>query len=105
MEVRAQWKIQPEARRTTQANGRWTKVYGETIYGTRGGRFLRANGCDDAEGNKIYIHIFSGRDETLTLPQLGRKCFPQKLFAIKVREISGNDFGSASRYQKGRWMR
>lgn len=51
--------------------GNWLKIYGESIYGTKGGPF-KPNEIFAAtrSGNKIYIHVFEKKSNTLTLPAL-----------------------------------
>ena len=88
-------KIQPEHTALLKQMGEWTKVNGETIYGTRGGPLTPRNwGVTSQKGNKIYVHILNWQDETLTLPNLGRKVVSAKMFSdntpVKFQE---NDFG------------
>ncbi|WP_316823109.1 alpha-L-fucosidase [Pedobacter gandavensis] len=51
--------------------GDWLKIYGESIYGTKGGPF-KPNEIYAAtrKGNKLYIHIFERKSAQLTLPTL-----------------------------------
>jgi alpha-L-fucosidase len=51
--------------------GEWLKVYGESIYGTKGGPF-KPNDFFAAtrKGNKLYVHIFEKKTNTLRLPVL-----------------------------------
>jgi len=46
-------------------------LYGESIYGTKGGPF-RPNEIFAAtrKGNKLYVHVFEKKSSTLTLPAL-----------------------------------
>ncbi|MBK5278261.1 MAG: alpha-L-fucosidase [Bacteroidia bacterium] len=88
-------KIQPEHTALLKQIGDWTKIYGETIYGTRGGPLsAREWGVLTQKGNKIYVHVLNWQDETLTLPKLGKKIISAKLFVdstpIKFME---NNFG------------
>ena len=49
--------------------GEWMKTYGETIYGTRGGRVTpRDWGVTTEKGNKIFVHILNLKDRSLFLP-------------------------------------
>lgn len=46
--------------------GEWMQLYGETIYGTRGGEVVsRAWGTTTRKGDKIYVHILDLQDSTL----------------------------------------
>lgn len=54
--------------------GDWMNVYGETIYGTRGGSITPRNwGVTTEKGNKMYVHILDWPDRGLFLPLAGRK--------------------------------
>ncbi|HRG07689.1 MAG TPA: alpha-L-fucosidase, partial [Cyclobacteriaceae bacterium] len=78
-------KIQPEHVALLKQMGEWTRQYGETIYGTRGGPLTpRDWGVTTQKGNKVYIHILRWYDETLTLPKLGKKVVSAKLFIDKT---------------------
>ncbi len=49
--------------------GRWMDVYGETIYGTRGGEVLPHDwGVSTRKGDKLYIHILSCQENGLYIP-------------------------------------
>lgn len=49
--------------------GEWMKVYGETIYGTRGGVVAPHNwGVTTQKGNKLFVHILDLKDKGLYLP-------------------------------------
>ena len=88
-------KIQPEHAALLKQMGEWTKMYGETIYGTRGGPLsARDWGVMTQKGNKIYVHILNWQDETLTLPKLGKKVISAKMFVDKSPvKFQENDFG------------
>ncbi|MEG1738338.1 MAG: alpha-L-fucosidase [Odoribacter sp.] len=52
-----------------KAMGGWMKVYGETIYGTRGGEISpRDWGVTTRRGDKLYVHILNLPDKGLFLP-------------------------------------
>lgn len=88
-------KIQPEHVALLKQMGEWTRQYGETIYGTRGGPLTpRDWGVTTQNGNKVYVHILKWQDETLTLPRLGKKVVSAKLFIDKTPiKFQENDFG------------
>jgi len=51
--------------------GQWLKVYGESIYGTRGGPYTPNDTfATTRKGNKIYVHVFARKGNVLTLPAL-----------------------------------
>jgi alpha-L-fucosidase len=88
-------KIQPEHTERLKQMGDWLKIYGETIYGTKGGPLSARNwGVTTQKGNKVYVHILNWQDETFTLPKLARKVISAKLFSDKsVLKFQENDFG------------
>ncbi len=52
-----------------KAIGEWMKVYGETIYGTRGGDITPKDwGVTTRKDNKLYVHILNLADQNLFLP-------------------------------------
>ncbi|MEA5458772.1 alpha-L-fucosidase [Arcicella sp. LKC2W] len=65
-------EIQPEFVERLAQMGDWLKVYGETIYGSKGG-FVRpqAWGAVTEKGNKMYIHLLNYKDDKfmLKIPQ------------------------------------
>jgi len=88
-------KIQPEHVELLKQMGEWTRQYGETIYGTRGGPLsAREWGVMTQKGNKIYVHILSWQDETLTIPKFGKKIVSAKMYIDKSPvKFLENDFG------------
>jgi alpha-L-fucosidase len=88
-------KIQPEhVERLTQM-GEWLKIYGPTVYGTRGGPLsARDWGVTTQKGNTVYIHILKWYDESLVIPSWGKKVKSAKLFADKTPvKFSESEFG------------
>lgn len=89
-------EIQPEFVERLAKVGEWTKVYGETIYGTKGG-FIRPQewGAITEKGNKIYVHLLKFQDDKfmLKIPQAFKAA---KLFkngtAIKFQKLDNNYF-------------
>lgn len=88
-------KIQPEHQTLLREMGEWLKVYGETIYGTRGGPISSRNwGVTTQKDNKIYVHILNWHDEALLLPRLGKKVVNAKVFRDKTPiKFQENEFG------------
>ena len=62
-------KIQPEFVERLEYIGEWLKVYGESIYNTRGG-YLRPQewGCITQTDHKLYVHVL---DKDMTFLRLG----------------------------------
>ena len=54
--------------------GKWTSVYGPSIYGTRGG-FVKPHpwGVTTQKGNTLYVHVLDLQDTSLFLPIGSRK--------------------------------
>ncbi|MCD8184633.1 MAG: alpha-L-fucosidase [Bacteroides sp.] len=74
--------------------GEWMKTYGETIYGTRGGRIApHAWGVTTQKGNKLYVHILDLQDKTLFLPLGDKKVKKAVSFAdrrpLKAQKCEG----------------
>lgn len=60
--------------------GEWMKVYGETIYGTRGGDIApHPWGVSTRKGNRLFVHILDLADDGLYLP-LKTKVTAAKVF-------------------------
>ena len=67
-----------------KAMGDWLKVYGETIYGTRGGLVTpRDWGVTTQKGNTLYVHVLNLKDNTLYLPLNGKKAKSVRAFVDK----------------------
>lgn len=79
-------KIQPEFQQTLREMGEWTKIYGETIYGTRGvPSAAREWGVMTQKGDKVYLHILKGEDATFVVPNYGKKLKSAVLFKDKSK--------------------
>ncbi len=66
-------KIQPEFVQRLREMGAWLKVYGDSIYGTRGGPVSqRPWGVTTVKGNRLFVHILDWPDRMLVLPPLDR---------------------------------
>nr|MBR4280184.1 alpha-L-fucosidase [Clostridia bacterium] len=54
--------------------GEELKVYGEAVYGTRGGPFVNdKTGGMTHKGNTLYIHVWDWPDSRITLPEIDAK--------------------------------
>ncbi len=70
-----------------RALGSWLKVYGETIYGTRGGMIPQHEwGVTTQKQNKLFVHILDLQDSALFLPLTGKKVKSARTF-IDNRKI------------------
>jgi alpha-L-fucosidase len=64
-------EIQPEFATRLREVGAWLELYGESIYGTRGGPFAPANwGVTTQRGNTVYVHVLDWNSKVLALPDL-----------------------------------
>lgn len=76
--------IQPEFVSALAEVGKWTKQFGETIYGTRGGPIApRPWGVTTASGKRVFVHLLDWNDRQLTLPVLPGRIKSARLFADK----------------------
>ena len=58
-----------EAMERLKEIGKWTKRYGETIFGTRGGLIKPCQwGVSTQKGDTLYLHILHLEERTLTIP-------------------------------------
>jgi alpha-L-fucosidase len=66
-------EIQPEFVRRLMEVGKWTKQYGESIYGTRGGPVAAGPwGVTTQRGSTVYVHVLDWNGPVLALPSLPR---------------------------------
>lgn len=64
-----------------RAMGEWLKIYGETIYGTRGGVITpRHWGVTTQKGDRLFVHILEQEEEQLFLPLEGKMVEAVKWF-------------------------
>ncbi|MBN2864352.1 MAG: alpha-L-fucosidase [Bacteroidales bacterium] len=67
-------RIQPEFISTLTEIGSWMEKNGNTIYGTRGGPVPPRNwGVTTQKENKVFVHILNLEDNTLLIPDFGKK--------------------------------
>jgi len=66
-------KLPVEAINILNEMGKWTSVYGETIYGTRGGLIPEQDwGVVTAKGNTMFVHVLNPKN-VIFLPYNGNK--------------------------------
>jgi alpha-L-fucosidase len=67
-------QIEPRQVETLKQMGEWLKKYGESIYNTRGGPFIRSGWCGATmSGNIIYLHILNSDLDSIVLPAISAK--------------------------------
>jgi alpha-L-fucosidase len=62
--------IQTEFTDTLAGAGKWLQQYGESIYGTRGGRWAAKLGVTTQKEKKIYLHLLMRRKQILSSCQI-----------------------------------
>ena len=66
-------KIQPEFVIRLKKMGKWTKKYGDTIYGTRGGPISpKSWGVTTQKNDKIFVHVLNPEEPGILIPDLDR---------------------------------
>lgn len=66
--------IQPEAIERLRVVGDWVRVYGSSIYGTRGGPVSpREWGVTTQRGDTVFVHVLNWPDRLLSLPDFGAR--------------------------------
>jgi hypothetical protein len=66
-------KIQPEFVATLGAMGDWTDVYGDSIYGTRGGPIPPQSwGVTTHKDDRVFVHVLDWQQDSLLIPALDR---------------------------------
>ena len=97
-------KIQTEHIERLKEMGEWINVYGETIYGTRGGPLsAREWGVMTQKGNKVYVHILNWQDESIVIPSWGKKIKSAKVFIDKTQvKFLENEFGITLKVPKAK---
>ncbi len=80
-------KIQPEFIDTLKAIGKWTKKYGETIYGTRGGVIPPQDwGTVTSKGNALFVHLLkSDNRKIILIPGIKQKIQSITLYSTKQK--------------------
>ncbi|RLE96381.1 MAG: alpha-L-fucosidase, partial [Thermoprotei archaeon] len=68
---RADGTFPPEAIERLAEIGRWMRVHGESIYGTKPCPFTCSVGVFTAKGNKAYLHALMWPGKTITIARVG----------------------------------
>jgi alpha-L-fucosidase len=67
-------QIDPEQAQVLRDVGDWLKLYGQSIYATRGGPYLPGDfGVSTFHDKTVYLHILHATGKTLSLPALPAK--------------------------------
>jgi alpha-L-fucosidase len=73
-------EIQPEFVQRLTEVGKWTKQYGESIYGTRGGPLPAGPwGVTTQRGPTVYVHVLDWNQPVLALAEMPRAVRSAKL--------------------------
>jgi alpha-L-fucosidase len=82
-------EIQPEFVQRLTEVGQWTKQYGDSIYGTRGGPVAAGPwGVTTQRGSTVYVHVLDWNAPVLALPAMPRPVRSARL----LRDGSGVEF-------------
>jgi len=66
--------IQPEAAARLDSLGTWLRMYGSSIYGTRGGPIApRPWGVTTQRGDTIFVHLLDWSDRVVSIPTVGAR--------------------------------
>lgn len=66
--------VQPEAVARLDSLGDWLRIYGPSIYGTRGGPIApRPWGVTTRRGDSVFVHVLEWPDRVLALPRVGTR--------------------------------
>jgi alpha-L-fucosidase len=91
----ANGEVQPEFVELLHEVGAWTKKYGESIYGTRGGPIPPGSwGVTTQRGDVVYAHVLDWNEGTLALPKLSRPI--RRAYLLRDRSpviFTVNDYG------------
>ena len=84
-------EIQPEFVERLMEMGKWTKQYGESIYGTRGGPVAPGSwGVATQRGSTVYVHVLNWNQPVLALAGMQRGVHSAKL----LRDGSSVEFST-----------
>jgi len=88
-------RIEARQARLLHEMGNWLKIYGESIYETKGGPYI-LNGtiASTRKGNKIYLHIFKKESTEIKLPAILKlkitKAYFLKGAAVTIEQNENN---------------
>ena len=83
-----------------QEMGEWTKQYGETIYGTRGGLIPPQDwGVTTQKNNKLFVHILNLKSQSLYLPLGKKKVVHARIDYLKRQFKIGEDRDSGAYFK------
>jgi alpha-L-fucosidase len=86
-------RIEPRQVARLKQMGAWLKVYGNTIYGTRGGPWKPAAGlASTRQANRVYLHVLRPAQESIVLPDIPGKILRAKVLtggSVRVTQSGG----------------
>ncbi len=83
--------------------GAWLDVNGESIYGTRGGPIPPQSwGVTTHRGSTVYLHVLSGSDTVVALPDMGASLVSASLIDGTAVETGSGSFGTIVKIPDGR---
>ena len=85
-------RIEPRQVERLKEMGQWLAKYGESIYGTRGGPFPRADwGGTTYKDNIIYLHLLKPELDSVTLPALDKKIVDHRVLTGGTASVKQNN--------------
>jgi alpha-L-fucosidase len=85
-------QIAPEQANRLKELGAWLAIYGQSIYGTRGGPFKPGDyGASTRKGNTIYLHLCDWTEDPLKLPGISPRIINSRLLSggtVEVRQTA-----------------
>ena len=88
-------RIEPRQVEVLESVGRWLKVNGESIYGTRGGPYKPGDfGASTRKGSTVYLHVFQWpADGPLRLPSLAARIVGSRLLGAGRATVRQSEAG------------
>jgi alpha-L-fucosidase len=87
-------RIEPRQAERLREIGRWLARYGETIYGTRGGPYVRGPwGAATCKDNTVYVHVLDPNLDVVKLPPLAQKIVGSSVLTGGTATVTQTDQG------------
>lgn len=85
-------RIEPRQVARLKEMGEWLRIYGSSLYATRGGPFIPgAWGASTRKGNTIYLHVLSWPEDTITLPPIPNRIVRSTVMTGGTAQVKQTD--------------